>query len=216
MANACQCLTPDTWQMADSSFSSCSLSVSLQFQRPHDYSPPFDLARCPTAVRRETSGTTTSTCTSTWPSLIRRSRGCLGQLENRVRMAFLLLCRPAPSTRLTDNDCVPWCLSASVLYFLKSWGQGSPCWGLLFLFLLIWWESKPSFWVVLSKKQIQDTLKCREPVGSLKLIKKLAQLSGIILAIGRSKEVEFISSGENKCYQFLSDFREEFMRCSLL
>lgn len=30
MANACQCLTPDTWQrMADSSFSSCSLSLCL-------------------------------------------------------------------------------------------------------------------------------------------------------------------------------------------
>lgn len=29
------------------------------------------------------------------------------------------------------------------------------------------------------KKQIQDTLKCREPEGFLKLIKKLVQLNGI-------------------------------------
>lgn len=130
------------------------LSLSLCSFRDLTTIPrPFDLARCPTAVQRETSGTTTPTCTSTWPNLIRReSRTPWSAWKQGKDGVFPLLCRPAhPCALQTMTARLGACLLPSCT-FSRARGQGGPpaedC------FLLIWWESRPSFWVVLSKKQI--------------------------------------------------------------
>lgn len=104
----------------------------------------------------KTSGTTTPTCTSTWPSLIRRESDAWSAWKQEW-MAFSFALQACPSTRLTDNDCVPWCLSASVFVLSQELEvKEAPCWGLLFFFFFFvnLMRIKPSFWVV-SKKQIR-------------------------------------------------------------
>lgn len=115
------------------------LSLSLCSFRDLTTIPrPFDLARCPTAVQRETSGTTTPTCTSTWPNLIRReSRTPWSAWKQGKDGVFPLLCRPAhPCALQTMTARLGACLLPSCT-FSRARGQGGPpCWGLLFVNLM--------------------------------------------------------------------------------
>lgn len=69
--------------------------------------------------------------------------------------------------------CMHWCLSALIGELCS---QDGPQLGAAFVNLMIITGFLLS---CVKEKQVQYTLKCREPVGFLKLIKRLVQLHGL-------------------------------------
>lgn len=161
---------------SSSSFLHLSLSLSLSSFRDLTTTPHlFDSARCLTAVLKETFGITTPTCISTWPNLIRResrmpwSAWKQGKDGGGFFSTDLLADKPDRKWLCTSQG-----LSAPIGGFsgeLFSW-EG-PQLRAVFVNL----TSITGFLLsCVKEKQIQDTLKCGEPVGFLKLIGKLVQL----------------------------------------
>lgn len=143
MANARQCLTPDTWQrMADSSFSSCSLSPLClsAVSETSRLSPALSIG---TVAQRQY---VERNIRNNYPYMHQYmtkfnqegSRGCLGQLEKQGK-GWLFFCSAGLPVH-APLQIMTVCLGAYLLLVCTSsraGGQEAPAEGCFFLFLLI-------------------------------------------------------------------------------